>query len=114
MRHMMQSNCEHLAMSLTTYMCIRIECATTGSKTQQDDLGCVADVMYVMLQDLTYLDFHPRKRPSELKSCDKQVVMEALLSRDASQQIDIADHQVRLLGLVQAVPVVPHKSSGLM
>ena len=110
---MKQGNSEHLAVSLPT-KCTRIECAAPGSKTQQDDHGCVADVMYVLPQDLTYLDFHPSNRPSELGVCDKQVVMEALLSRDAGQQIDIADHQVTLSGLVTAVPVVPNKSSGLM
>ena len=100
-------------MSLPT-KCTRTECASTVSKSQQDALGSVVDALYVMTQDLMYFHFDPRERPSELDVCDKRVVMKALLSQDAGQQIDIADHQVTLLGLVQAVPVVPSKSSGLM
>ena len=68
-----------------------------------------------MTQGLTYLDFDPRNRPSGLLDCsDKQVVMEALLSRDAGQQINVADHQVTPLGLLQAVLVVRRKSSNPM
>ena len=113
MRCTKQSNSEHLVVSLPT-KCSRTECATPVSKTKQNDLACVVEAMNVMTQDLSYWDFDPRERPSELGVCDNQVVMKALLSRDAGQQIDLADHQVTPPGLVQAVPVVPCESGSLM
>ena len=95
-----ESNSENLVVSLPT-KCTRIECATPVSKTQQDDLGCVADAMYVMIQDLLYHDFDPCNRlPGFLDCCDEQVVVEALLSCDVGQQMDVADHQVTTLSLV--------------
>ena len=95
MRYMKQSNSEHLAVSLPTKY-TRIEGATAVSKTKQDDLRCGVDTVYVMSQDLHYYHFSPSLRPSGHDSCDEQVVMEALLSHDARQQIDIPDDQVTL------------------
>ena len=46
-----------------------------------------------MTQELYFEDFNGWHRPSKQQSFDTQV-MEAVLGRDASQQIDIADNQV--------------------
>ena len=57
----------------------------------------------MITQDLCKHDYDPRELPSGLLDRGhKQVVIQALLSRDAGLQIDIADHQVTLLGLVQS------------